>query len=181
MVEVVPIQREFQTANPQISDPNAATTPVLANIKRKRTVVPVTPHPTTGGGPVDNLDQQVTDPDTGLPVPGSNGEQQGDEQGGALPPGTAPGARTNGASTTPVEASPGGSGLRNSPPSTTPSTTQSTRSPEDELVTVKVCSDSGDLVNGIWCPAYVLKKVTRATALHMHKCRLHHAPPGERE
>ncbi len=55
----------------------------------------------------------------------------------------------------------------------------SARSAQPEnLVSITVCGDSGDLANP-YCDTYKTIRVTTAQAARMHRCRLHRAPPGE--
>lgn len=175
MVKAVPLQRQFQTEHPDLSDQTvvSAIEPTRLPAKRVRKVVPALP--SAPERTVDPQEQTTPDPTAPPPVVPGTAEPKPGEPGGVPDP--APVGRTNGASAAPPVAAPG-NGLRSNPPVTPAS---NLRPGDEELVTVKVCGETGDLVNGNWCPEYLLKKVTRAVAVHMHRCRVHHAPPGERE
>jgi len=181
MVEAVPIQRLFQAANPDISNSSMGTTPTPPSIpaKRRRRVVPTTLRPPTPGLDSDLQDQESPDPTTNLPGQPGGGDTRPVEPGAI--PDTGASVRSNGA----TRAAPPSTGLRSSQPASTPASpqlsSQTSRPPDEELISVKVCAESGDLVNGNWCPEYILKRVTRSAAQHMRRCRLHHAPPGEKE
>ncbi len=183
MVEAVPIQRQFQAANPDLSNAPATASDSAAPAvpaKRARRVVPTNKRPTQPGDDSGLIDQPSPDPTTAAPGgPGSAGDTRPQNP---VPPsdGGSP-DRPNGQSGAPATGAPPTAGLRSNPPEPTPTTAQTNRQQDDELISVKVCAESGDLVNGNWCPEYIVKKVSRTVALHMHRCRLHHAPPGEKE
>lgn len=49
--------------------------------------------------------------------------------------------------------------------------------PGDDMITVRICSESGQLANGPWCPSTYDRRVRRRDL--SRRCRIHHAPPGE--
>jgi penicillin-binding protein 1A len=49
--------------------------------------------------------------------------------------------------------------------------------PGDEMVSVRICSESGQLANGQWCPATYDRRIHRRDM--PRRCRVHRAPPGE--
>jgi len=49
--------------------------------------------------------------------------------------------------------------------------------PGDEMITVRICSESGQTANGPWCPSTYERRMRRRDT--PRRCRLHHAPPGE--
>lgn len=189
MLQAIPIQRKFQEANPGLSDvqpavaANATASPKKAT--RRKRVIPVTPVKTTPEETPnpDNIDPNAPLPDprkdgavpvpNTAPLPDSTGAAPPPEPGRTLTPESTAGTHPNRHPTTEKSANDGG--LRSSPPSSAgPS-----HSEEDDMVTVKVCGDTGDLVNGNWCPTYSVIRVSRSKLAHMHKCRLHRPPPGE--
>jgi penicillin-binding protein 1A len=178
MVAAVPIQRQFQAANPDLSDTSTAeiAAPTVVPAKRKRKVVPPLLNPTSPGIDPNMPDQAAPDSDGAVPAPpGAAGDTRPVEP---VPlPDTGVSGRTNGESVAPRRVPLPNTGLRSSPPPAT----AITRPPEEEMISVKVCAETGDLVNGSWCPEYIVKRVSRSVAQHMHRCRLHHAPPGEKE
>ena len=185
MVDAVPIQRQFQAANPDLSDHTIGTTVTTPTIptKHKKKVVPHVPGtPTTAADP--NLQDQIP-PDPATNPPATNGEPAGGVETRPVEPRTLPEdgvpGPPDGATGPPPNTTSPNTGLRSSSPEPSPTTTQNTRQQDEELISVKVCAESGDLVNGNWCPEYIIKKVSRTVATHMRRCRLHHAPPGEKE
>ena len=182
MVQAVPIQRQFQAANPDLSDTAAAaiSTPSRIPTKRKKRVVPALSHPTSAGADSGLEDQESPDPTTVAPgAPGGTEDTKQTDLGAQPDPGDS--GRSSGRPNVPRIAAPPNAGLRSSPPPVSANLTPTTRPAEDELISVKVCAESGDLVNGNWCPEYVVKRVSRSVAQHMRRCRIHHAPPGEKE
>ncbi len=158
MVAAIPLQREFQAANPDLADPNLQN-PAAAAVPRKVKRA-ITKPPATAGTETTPPDEgAMPDPENPDNAPTSGGEPE------SSPPPSQP--------TRPVDAAPQPQTQVALPPAPKPL--------EEELVTVKLCDDSGDLVNGAWCPSYSVRKIPRSKALRMHKCRTHHAPPGETE
>lgn len=49
--------------------------------------------------------------------------------------------------------------------------------PGDEMVTVRICSESGQLANGPWCPSTYERRIRRRDM--PRRCRAHRPPPGE--
>jgi penicillin-binding protein 1A len=169
MVQAVPLQRTFQAANPGLADPDniATENSAKSGVKKDSKKTPArSDQPQTSPDPnapdPNNPDGVPADPGAG--DPGSAGTEVGD------------GANKAGQVTAPATTVTGGT------PTVPTATPQPNVRPQDEeMISVKVCTDTGDLVNGSWCPSYTLSRVTRAAALRMHKCKIHHAPPGERE
>ncbi len=180
MVQAVPIQRQFQAAHPDLSDPNVAIDPEKAQISAKRRKKIVKPSKTVTPDTADPDNPDATNPDGGTnppTTPSTGTDAKPSDPGSGLVPDT-PTARPSGNS-------PQGNGgpivRGGAPAGTSVPNPPAARPAEDELVSVKVCAESGELVNGNWCPEYLIKKVTRAAAVRMRRCRIHHAPPGERE
>lgn len=49
--------------------------------------------------------------------------------------------------------------------------------PGDDMITVRICAESGQSANGPWCPSTTERRMRRRDV--PRRCRLHRAPPGE--
>ncbi len=176
MVDAIPLQRSFQTANPGLADPDNlatenATHSTVKRDNKKTTRTTTTPQTSPDPNAVDPNNPDGNIPaEPGATEPGSAGTTVPDgADTGTKPvqPGTAPGV-------------PAPAPIVGRTPASPP-VQANTRPQDEEMITVKVCTDTGDLVNGNWCPSYTLSRVTRAAAVRMHRCKIHRAPPGEKE
>lgn len=86
------------------------------------------------------------------------------------------------ATANPGGASAGGANkLRTSAPNqTAPTARAAPRKAEPEMVSVRICVDSGQLATN-WCEATKTIQVSRREANRMRRCRQHKPPPGEGE
>jgi len=169
MVASIPLQKQFQLANPDLADNNQDSAPVKVNIKRTKRIVPTTTGPATASGDTQNPGTEGPD---GTNNPTGDTPATGTDTVPTNPP-TDPVTPGKPPTTPPVSGQP----ITANPPTVT----QPPRPTEEEFVTVKICDESGDLVNGAWCPSYSVRKVNRSVAQRMHRCKIHHAPPGEKE
>jgi penicillin-binding protein 1A len=198
MVKALPEQKKFnETYRPElVLEPGEPQTTHKTSNKPKKTnstKTNQTPAPGTDLPPdVDTQDPNA--PGMGHPDKGEDPAQA--NPGTSVSPDTTPPNQDHG-TPTPAHETQNNGGLRSSTPSpsvpaprppdtgtprTTPSrplTVPKQPSADDEMVSVKVCVDSGDLA-GRWCEGYKVKKMTRKEASKMHPCRQHKAPPGER-
>lgn len=136
------------------------TAPATTDPDAETDTMPDTPAPS---GPANRL-TPTSPPSRTLPPPSVSAP------GAALPGDTALEHRTD--PVTPARTAPSAPRrIRLSQPATR-------IAPVENLVSVTVCGDSGDLANP-YCDTYKTVRVTPAQAARMHRCRLHRAPPGE--
>ncbi|HLJ53804.1 MAG TPA: PBP1A family penicillin-binding protein [Chthonomonadaceae bacterium] len=193
MIQAIPLQRKFNSTVQHLDLPAhrtvavGADAPIRPRRQRQReteaapragaadTPVPANPNtdPTTDGGAANpdnpNPDADETTPDGGLPGNGATRPPPG-----AVAPTEQPNDR-RATTISPFGGTPAPSTrVRTAPPVTR----QERPDPQETMVAVTVCGDTGDLANP-YCDTYKTIRVTAAQAARMHRCRLHHAPAGE--
>jgi penicillin-binding protein 1A len=183
MLKAVPEERKFRllvsndTPKPP-DDPNQTAVdekPRLHRIKKKPAdVKPATTAPPAGGtanpDPAEPMPPEPTDPGEAAP-PTTTVDP--------LPPDTGTVPARGGTTESTVPSSPA---IRNTaaPPPAVRHNTAPPRATQPELVSVRICVESGQLA-GKWCTASKTTRVTAAEAARMRRCTLHKAPPGETE
>lgn len=178
MIKAVPEERKFrllvstEAVHPP-DDPNqsSAEEKPRPHPNRRRPAGPkprpMTPLPDGAAAPDSNGDPSAEPTDPGEtappatqsdPLPPDGGT---DAHGAVADPGSPPPVTHNAAPSPPI--------VRHAAPP---------RAAQPELVTVRVCVDSGQLA-GKWCTASKTMRVTAAEAARMHRCTQHRPPPGE--
>ena len=170
MLKAGPEERKFRLLVTEAlptppEDPNQTTDeekPRPHRTRRKPAVVKPTTAPGDNGAPTPDSGEMTTDPvDPGETAPPAAQVDPLPSDSGTTP--------ARGGSADPILPTP--PPTRNSaPPRTAP----------PELVSVRVCTESGQLA-GKWCPASKTIKVTAAEAGRLHRCPQHKPPPGETE
>ncbi len=181
MVKAIPEQKKFQSfqqsdkseANSKSSDSEVKT----VSSRKKAAISP-------DAVPLDSLDDPPTDtsqhPESSSPTDAPQNSNLSvpnpdDASQPAVTDGTQPASPIDSTpNTTPLRTVPSAA-VAVTPPAERPLTA---RRSAPEMTTVLVCVDSNQLATE-WCEATKSIRVSVRRATRMHKCRIHHAPPGE--
>ncbi len=181
MLKAVPEEQKFRlrVSNETAvlpEDPNQTAAEVKPRphaVKKKPTDVKTPPAVTPADGTTNpdgsDMTPEPTDPDPTVPPPTQSDPVTPD--GGADPPRRGTADPDSPAQPTTRNTAPAPPVVRHAaPPRTAP----------PELVSVRVCVDSGQLA-GKWCTESKTIRVTAAEAAKLHRCPQHKPPPGETE
>jgi penicillin-binding protein 1A len=189
MLQAVPEQRKFKMPT-QVASLDSDAEPVSDEKPVKPKTHPKNEADQTDKAPSNNHPTDITDPDNPASpdgtVPGADGTNTTTDITPTQPSATDPNGLPNlppserqGPVAVPPHAvapTPPPLAANPSPVTTRAATPHPAASPE--LVTVRICVDSGDLANP-YCEVTKTIRVTARQARHMRRCHLHRPPPGE--